>query len=98
MPVLGDSWRENLLLQALRETGEEMKRRRQTHRQVHARHVAEEEAAAAAAAAFACGGRRDDNSNSSITIRGSASSSSVAMVTSQAGGEGRWKPTLSRQV
>lgn len=36
-----DSWRNKLLLQALRETGEEMKRRRQTLSEVLARHAAE---------------------------------------------------------
>ncbi|CBJ31908.1 Hypothetical leucine rich repeat calcium binding protein [Ectocarpus siliculosus] len=46
LPGEGDSWRNKLLLQALRETGEEMKRRRQTHREVRARHTAEEREAA----------------------------------------------------
>ncbi|CAM9291885.1 unnamed protein product [Ectocarpus fasciculatus] len=46
LPGEGDSWRNKLLLQALRETGEEMKRRRQTHREVRARHTAQEQEAA----------------------------------------------------
>ncbi|CAM9221678.1 unnamed protein product, partial [Ectocarpus sp. 8 AP-2014] len=46
LPGEEDSWRNKLLLQALRETGEEMKRRRQTHRDVRARHAAEEQEAA----------------------------------------------------
>lgn len=36
-----DSWRSKLLLQVLRETGDEMKRRRQTLREVLARNAAE---------------------------------------------------------
>lgn len=41
MPPDVDSWRSKLLLQVLRETGEEMKRRRQTLQEVLARHAAE---------------------------------------------------------
>lgn len=95
LPVLGDSWRDTLLLQALRETGEEMKRRRQTYREVRARHAAEEEEEAAAAASFVCGDSLGSHGNSSTTH---GISSSVAMVMSQAGGEGRWKPPLSRST
>lgn len=84
LPGVGRSWRDTLLLQALRETGEEMKRRRQTHREVRARHAAEEEAAAM------CGGGGAKGSSSS-------SSSAATATYSQPGGEGRWKPTLSRQ-
>ncbi|CAM9343850.1 unnamed protein product, partial [Scytosiphon promiscuus] len=73
VPGLRDSWRNKLLLQALRETGEEMKRRRETHREVRARHAAEEGAA--------------------------TSVNSASMVAAlQAGGEGRWKPALSRRT
>ena len=36
-----ESWRSQLLLQVLRETGEEMRRRRQTLKEVLARHAAE---------------------------------------------------------
>lgn len=63
-----------------------MKRRRETHRQVRARHAAEEEAAS-------CGGDYGGGSsrNSIMNIN------NTSMVTAlQAGGEGRWKPALSR--
>lgn len=77
MPSLGSGWRDKLLLQALKETGEEMKRRRQTHKEVRARRAAEEEEAA---------------------VRSGGGGGNVAMVTLQAGGEGRWKPSLSRRA
>lgn len=83
MPSLGSGWRDKLLLQALKETGEEMKRRRQTHKEVRARRAAEEEEAAA----------RSGGGGGS-----SHGSGNVAMVTLQAGGEGRWKPPLSRRA
>lgn len=41
IPPDAESWRSKLLLQVLRETGEEMKRRRQTLQEVQARHAAE---------------------------------------------------------
>lgn len=89
LPVLASTWRDKLLLQALRETGEEMKRRRQTDREVRARHAAEEKEAAAS-----LHGAHPSDGNS----RRIAGGSTVAIVTSQAGGEGRWKPALSRQM
>ena len=66
-----------------------MKRRRQTHREVRARRVAEEDEATVRRSG---GGGR--GSSGSISH---GSGSGVAMATLQAGGEGRWKPPLSRQ-
>lgn len=90
-PNLGSGWRDKLLLQALRETGEEMKRRRRTHKEVRARRAAEEEEAA-----MHSGG----GSSSSAGSHGSGShgNGGVAIVALQAGGEGRWKPPLSRRA
>lgn len=68
-----------------------MKRRRQTHREVRARRAAEEEEAAARDG----GGGRGSGSSIHRSIHGSGS---VAVTTLQAGGEGRWKPPLSRQA
>ncbi|CAM9116440.1 unnamed protein product [Pylaiella littoralis] len=81
LPVLGDSWRDTLLLQALRETGEEMKRRRQTYREVRARHAAEEEEEAAAAASFVCGDSLEIPTRSSSQRRRSSTSITTAATT-----------------
>lgn len=90
LPGLGSTWRDKLLLQALRETGEEMKRRRQTHREVRARRAVEEEEVAI---------RDGRGGGGSASSHGSShGSGSFAVATLQAGGEGRWKPPLSRQV
>eukprot|EP00752_Nemacystus_decipiens_P005020 g4560.t1 len=94
LPNLRRTWRDKLLLQALRETGDEMKRRRQTHKEVRARRAAEEEEAAMhSGSGSGCGG------GSSADSHGSGhGSGNVAMVTLQAGGEGRWKSPLSRRT